>query len=60
MTVGAGRSDLWPSGGWWGLEFGRVEVEVGSKEVVEFGHAGNDLVAVVRHDVDRLVSSQCC
>jgi hypothetical protein len=47
-------SNLWPSGWWWGFEFGRVEVKLSGKEVVEHGHSDNDLVTIVRHDGDRL------
>lgn len=50
LAVDPRRSDLWPSGRWWGLEFGRVEVKTSGEELVELGYAGNDLVAVVKHD----------
>ena len=50
LAIDPRRRYLWPSGRWWDLELGRVEVKVSGEELVELGYAGNDLVAVVRHD----------
>jgi hypothetical protein len=52
FVVGVVGSNLWPSGWRWSLELGRIEVKVSGEEGVELGHAGDDLVAVVRHDCD--------
>lgn len=50
--------NFWPAYWWRYFEIRGIEVKMSGEEVVEFRHAGNDFVAVVWHDDERLLVFQ--